>query len=41
MSQSGFRINHSINVCLAQLLDFVLTGMGKQMHTGIILVDLQ
>ena len=28
-------------VLLAQLTDFVLTGMDKQMHTGMILVDLQ
>ena len=27
--------------CLAQLIDFVATGMDKQMHTGVILVDLQ
>ena len=29
------------NFCLAQLTDFVLTGMNKQMYTGMILVDLQ
>ena len=27
--------------CLAQFIDFVLTGMNKQIHTGMILVDLQ
>ena len=27
--------------CLSQLIDFVLTGMDKQMHTNMILVDLQ
>ena len=27
--------------CLSQLIDFVLTGMDKQMHTSMILVDLQ
>ena len=41
MYQSGFRTNHSTDLCLAQLIDFVATGMGKQMHTGMILVDLQ
>ena len=40
MYQSGFRTNHSTDLCLAQLIDFVATGMDKQMHTGI-LVDLQ
>ena len=39
--QSGFRTNHSTDVCLAQLIGFVATGMDKQMHTGMILVDLQ
>ena len=41
MHQSGFRTNHSTNLCLAQLIDFVTTGMDKQMHTGMILLDLQ
>ena len=41
MYQSGFRTNHSADLCLAQLIDFVATGMDKQMHTGMILVDLQ
>ena len=41
MHQSGFRTNHSTNLCLAQLIDFVATGMDKQMHTGMILLDLQ
>ena len=41
INQSGFRTNHSNDFCLAQLTDFVSTGMDKQMHTGIILVDLQ
>ena len=41
MYQSGFRTNHSTDLCLAQLVDFSATGMDKQMHTGIILVDLQ
>ena len=41
MYQSGFRTNHSTDLCLAQLIDFVATGMDKQMHTSMILVDLQ
>ena len=41
MHQSGFRTNHSTDLCLAQLIDFVATGMDKQMYTGMILVDLQ
>ena len=41
MYQPGFRTNHSTDFRLAQLTDFVLTGMDKQMHTSMILVDLQ
>ena len=41
INQSSFRTNHSNDFCLAQLTDFVSTGMDKQMDTGIILVDLQ
>ena len=41
MYQSGFVTNHPADFCLAQLTDFVLTGTDKQMHTGMILVDLQ
>ena len=41
MYQSGFSMNHSTDLCLAQLIDFVATGMDKQMHTGMILVNLQ
>ena len=36
MYQSGFRTNHSTDLCLAQLSDFVATGIYKQMHTSII-----
>ena len=39
--QSGFRANFSTDSCLAQLTDFILKGMDKGMHTGMILVDLQ
>ena len=41
MYQSGFRTNHSTDLCLAQLRDFALIGMDKKMHTGMILVGLQ
>ena len=41
MYQSCFRTNHSIDLCLAQLIDFVSIGMKKEMHAGMILVDLQ
>ena len=33
--------NHSTDLCLAQLIGFVATRMGKQMHICMILVDLQ
>ena len=41
MYQSGFRKDHSTDLCLAQLTNFVETGMDKQMHTSMILIDLQ
>ena len=41
MYQSGFRTNHSTDLCLAQLIEFVATGMDKQINTVMILVDLQ
>ena len=41
MYQSGFRTNHSTGICLAHLIDFVATGLDKQMHTGMLLIDLQ
>ena len=41
MHQSGFRTNHSTEFFMAQLTDFISTGMDKQVHTGMILVDLQ
>ena len=40
MYQSGYRRNHSADLCLAQLIYFAATGMDKQMHTSMI-VDLQ
>ena len=39
--QSGFRANFSTDSCLVQLTDFILRGMDKRFHTGMILVDLQ
>ena len=41
MCQSVFKRNHSKDFCLAQLINFVLAGMDKQMHTSMILADLQ
>ena len=41
MYEPGLRTKHSTDLCLAQLTDFVATDMDKQMHTGMILVDLQ
>ena len=41
MYQWGSRKNHSTDFCVAQLTDFILTGMDKQMHPSMILVDLQ
>ena len=41
MHQSGFRTNHSTDFFMAQLTDFISTGVDKQMHTGMTLVDLQ
>ena len=39
--QSGFCTNFSIDSHLAQLTDFILRGMDKGFHSGMILVDLQ
>ena len=39
--QSGFRGNHSTNLCLSFLTDKVLKGFDKSMLTGMILTDLQ
>ena len=41
MYQSCFSPNHSTELCLAQLTDFVATDVDKQMHTVMTLVDLQ
>ena len=41
MYQPSLRTNHSTDFCLAQLIDFLLTGMDKQMHIGITLVYLK
>ena len=40
-SQAAFRVNFSTDSYLAQLTDFALTGMDKNMYTGMILMDLQ
>ena len=39
--KSGFRANFSTESCLVQLTDFILRGMGKGFHTGMIVIDLQ
>ena len=41
MYQSGSRTNHSTDFCLLQSIYPILSGMDKQMHACIILVDLQ
>ena len=41
MYQPSLRTNHSTDFCLAQLVDFLLTGMDKHMHIGITLVHLK
>ena len=37
----GFLANFSKDSCLAQLTDFILRGMDKGFHIGMILVELQ
>ena len=39
--QSGFRENFSTNSCLVQLTDYIIKGMDKRQHAGMILIDLQ
>ena len=39
--QSGFRGNHSTNLCLPFLTDKVLKGFDEGLLTGMILIDLQ
>ena len=39
--QSGFRQNHSTNLCLAHLTDKILKEFDEGLLTGIILIDLQ
>ena len=38
---SGFRKNHSTNLCLSFLNDKILKGFDKELFTGVILIDLQ
>ena len=38
---SGFNANFSNDLCFAQRTDFVVTDMNKEMHSGIILIDLK
>ena len=39
--QSGFRTNHSTNLCLSFLTDQVLKRFDQSLLTGMILIDLQ
>ena len=39
--QSGFRTNHSTNLCLSFLTDKILKGFDEGLLTGMILIDLQ
>ena len=39
--QSGFRGNHSTNLCLSLLTDKILKGFDEGLFTGMILIDLQ
>ena len=39
--QSGFRKKFSTDSCLVQLSDFIINGMDKGLHTGMILIDLK
>ena len=39
--QSGFRQNHSTNLCLAHLTNKILKEFDEGLLTGIILIDLQ
>ena len=39
--QSGFRTNHSTNICFSFSTDKILKGFDKGLLTGIILTDLQ
>ena len=39
--QSGFRTNHSTNLCLSFLTDKILKGFDEGLSTGMILIDFQ
>ena len=39
--QSGFRPNHSTNLCLAHLTNKMLKGFDEGLLTGMTLIDLQ
>ena len=39
--KSDFRKKFSTDSCLVQLSDFIINGMDKGLHTGMILIDLQ
>ena len=39
--QSGFRKSFSTDSCLVRLTDYIIEGIDKRQHTGMILIDLQ
>ena len=39
--QSGFRANHSTDICFSQLLEMILNGAENGKNTSMILTDLQ
>lgn len=41
MYQSRFKTNHSTDLCFPQLTDFILTGMDKQTHIGMVIANIQ
>ena len=37
--QSGFRPNHSANLCLSHLIDKILKGFAENLLTGMIIIE--
>ena len=38
--QSGFRSNHSVNLCLSHLIDKILKGFAENLLTGMIIIEI-
>ena len=38
--QSGFRPNHSVNLCLSHLIDKILKGFAENLLTGMIIIEI-